>query len=104
VLRRVARIGDGWIGNLSLADGRASDTISRIREYGVEEGRDLDDIGIETWVSARRGGPDDWAKEVREWTGLGVTHISINTMGAGYSSVEQHISAIRTFAEAAGIA
>ena len=104
VLRRVARIGDGWIGNLSLADGRASDTISRIHEYGIEEGRDLDDIGIETWVSSYRGGPDDWAKEVREWTDLGVTHISINTMGAGYSSVEQHISAIRTFAEAAGIA
>lgn len=102
VLRRVARIGDGWIGNLSRADGRASDTISRIREYGAEEGRGPDDIGIETWVSARLGSPDDWATEVREWTGLGATHISINTMGAGFSTVEQHISAIRTFAEVVG--
>jgi probable F420-dependent oxidoreductase len=102
VLRRVARIGDGWISNMSRADGRASDTISRIREYGIKEGRDLDDIGIETWVSASRGDPDDWANDVREWTGLGATHISINTMGAGLTSVEQHISAIRTFAEVVG--
>ena len=102
VLRRVARMGDGWIGNLRDADGRASDTIGRIREYAVEEGRNPDDIGIETWVSARHGGPDDWAKAVGEWTGLGATHISINTMGAGFATVQEHISAIRLFAEAVG--
>ena len=102
VLRRVARMGNGWIGTLSRADQHASDTISTIRGYAVEEGRDPDDIGIETWVAARRGGPDDWAKAVDDWTSLGATHISINTMGAGFTTVQEHISAIRLFAEAVG--
>lgn len=102
VLRRLARMGDGWIGNLRGANGRASDTIGRIREYAVEEGRNPDDIGIETWVTARRGAPDDWKKAVDEWTGLGATHIAFNTMGAGHTTVQEHISAIRRFAETVG--
>ena len=102
VLRRVARMGDGWIGNIPQADERASEVVGRIRGYAADEGRNPDDIGIEIWVAARRGGPDDWKKAVEGWTSLGATHISINTMGAGYTTVQEHISAIRLFAEAVG--
>jgi hypothetical protein len=45
------------------------------------------------------GGPDDWNKQIEDWETLGATHISYNTMGAGLSSPQDHIDAIRHFSE-----
>jgi hypothetical protein len=34
---------------------------------------------------------------VADWQALGATHAGINTMGAGYTSIEQHLHALRQF-------
>ena len=100
VLRRTARMGDGWISNLGGPDERSRDILDRLQQYTRQEGRDPASIGIETWVSARTGQPERWASSVAAWRDFGATHVSFNTMGAGYTSTQQHIDAIRRLKEA----
>ena len=44
-------------------------------------------------------GPEDWVTEVKAWEGLGATHLSLGTSGAGLKSPDSHIDAIRRFKE-----
>ena len=97
VLRRTARMGDGWISNLGGPDERSRGTIDRLRDYARQEGREPGSIGIETWLSVRGDAPEQWAVDAAAWTEIGVTHISVNTMRAGFKSPQDHIDAIRRF-------
>ena len=99
VLRRIARLGDGWF-PLLRPDADARAMIDKMRDYARQEGRDPDSIGIESWVSIRDRPPDEWVEDVAAWKELGATHISVNTMGGGLSSPDGHIDAIRRFKEA----
>lgn len=98
VLRRIARLGDGWILNMRPDNtGRAA--IERMHTYARQDGRDPATIGIEGWVSIANRSPGEWVKEVATWKNLGATHISVNTMNAGLSSPDDHMDAIRRFKE-----
>jgi alkanesulfonate monooxygenase SsuD/methylene tetrahydromethanopterin reductase-like flavin-dependent oxidoreductase (luciferase family) len=72
-------------------------TIERFRNYIREAGRDPATVGIQAQVNAREGTPDEWARQTKRWRDLGATHICINTMGAGFTSLQQHIEAIRRY-------
>ncbi|MGH7771589.1 MAG: LLM class F420-dependent oxidoreductase [Candidatus Binatia bacterium] len=99
VLRRVARLGDGWFSrHQPAAEGRI--LIEKIRSYTREAGRDPASIGIESRISIGNQTPEEWVKEVSAWKKLGVTHISVDTMKAGLSTPSAHIDAIRRFKEA----
>jgi probable F420-dependent oxidoreductase len=98
VLRRVGELGDGWLPNYRTAqDAKAS--WEKIKEHAVEAGRDPNRIGLEPRLRLDEGGPDDWNRQIEEWQKLGATHISFNTMGAGLSTSQEHIDAIRHFSE-----
>ena len=46
----------------------------------------------------------DWDKlaaAMRQWQDAGATHLSVNTMGAGRKTVDDHLAALATAAEAA---
>ncbi len=101
VIRRAARIADGWFPQFS-PDEEGRKTIERLHAYAREEGRDPSAIGIEGRVNVAGGSPEDWAGEVKSWEGLGATHVSVNTMKAGFRSAQDHIDAIRRFKEVAG--
>jgi probable F420-dependent oxidoreductase len=76
-LRRCARWGDGWM-PLAYAPGdEARAAFDRLRAYAEAEGRDPAAIGIDTRVSAGRGGEAEWRDEVRAWKALGVTHLTL---------------------------
>jgi len=99
VLRRVARLGDGWLPLLRPDDkGRAQ--IEKMWSYAREAGRDPRSIGIQSRVQIGNRSPEEWVKEVTKWKDLGATEISVSTMKAGLSSPNGHIDAIRRFKEA----
>jgi probable F420-dependent oxidoreductase len=100
VLRRIARLGDGWFPQ-GRADDNARAMIERLHAYAREAGRDPGEIGIEGRTSAVIGSPEEWEREVAAWRDLGATHVSVNTMGAGLTSPDGHIAAIRRFKEEA---
>ena len=99
VVRRVARIADGWFPQFS-PDDEGREILDRMRGYARQAGRDPSTIGIEPRIEIAGGTPDSWAKLAKAWEGLGATHISVNTMKAGLGSPEEHINAIRQFKEA----
>jgi probable F420-dependent oxidoreductase len=99
LLRRVARLGDGWFPQ-GQPDDKMRETLDRLRSYIRESGRDPGSVGIEARLNAREGNLDDWVRQTEEWRDLGATHISINTMGAGFKSLSDHIDAIRRYKEA----
>jgi probable F420-dependent oxidoreductase len=98
-LQRVARIGDGWFPQ-GRPDDVARANIERLRQYIQEAGRDPVSVGIEARLEARDGNLDDWVRRTEAWRELGATHISINTMNAGFKSPDEHIAAIRRYIEA----
>ncbi|MGH6954550.1 MAG: LLM class F420-dependent oxidoreductase, partial [Alphaproteobacteria bacterium] len=99
VLRRVARMGDGWIPLFAPDDaGRAE--VEKMRGYARAAGRDSSTIGLESWVTIADKPPATWLDEARAWRALGATHLSVNTMRAGLVTPRAHIDAIRRFKEA----
>ena len=102
VLRRIARMGDGWLPNYRRA-ADAQPSLEKLERYLAENGRSMADIGLEARVYYRPGELDTLIKRTAEWHAAGATHLTINTMGAGFAP-EEHLNAIRQLAEALALA
>ena len=101
VLRRIARMGDGWFPQLQADDG-GRERIEAFRNFVAEAGRSQDDVGVDARVALSRGGIDGALRESEAWQEMGATHVSFNTLRAGFTSADEHIDALRRFKEAAG--
>lgn len=102
VLRRVAAMGDGWLPNYRrVVDAQAA--LEKLRTLLREAGRTWDEIGVEPRLQYKGGDPEVWKKILDEWQEAGATHVTFNTMRAGLDTPEDHIGAIRRFAEAMGL-
>ena len=101
VLRRIARLGDGWMPQLAPDDeGRAA--LERFRGFIAEADRDPADVGVDARVGLRDGGFDTAIERLNAWRGLGATHVAFNSLRAGLSGADAHVDAIRRFKEATG--
>jgi probable F420-dependent oxidoreductase len=104
VQRRVARFADGWFPQRITPGPEAQALIQRVRDDVRAAGRDPAALGIHVSHNAAGSSPDDWAAAAEAWRGLGLSHVSLNTMGAGLATPADHIDAIRRFAQAATLA
>lgn len=102
VLRRVARLGDGWLPNRATPAEVRSE-LDRLERYLAEAGRSRSEVGMEPRLRYGEGKPEDWLALAREWEAAGATHLSLNTMGHGFSTPEEHLAAVRAFAAAFGL-
>ena len=93
VLRRTARLGDGWF-PLLAPDAEGAAEVEKFRSYVREAGRDPAEVGIETWLNMEDKTPEQWRAEAQGWKKLGATHFSVNTMNSGLASPQAHIEAI----------
>jgi alkanesulfonate monooxygenase SsuD/methylene tetrahydromethanopterin reductase-like flavin-dependent oxidoreductase (luciferase family) len=97
--RRAGRLADGWFPQ--MAPGPQLDEARRIvAEAAAEAGRDPASLGMEgriRWQQDR----DKLAAAMRQWQDADATHLSVNTMGAGLETVDDHLAALATAAEAA---
>ncbi len=98
VLRRIARLADGWFPQLPPTD-EARAMVERLRTYTIEAGRSPSDVGIEARLSIGTQPPEEWARQAMAWRTIGATHLTVNTMGAGLASPAAHIEAIRRVKE-----
>lgn len=100
VLRRVGTLADGWLPPVQPDDaGRAA--VQRVHDYAREAGRDPASIEVCGRTNIARTSEDEWAAAVPAWADIGATQLDAVTMGAGYTSAQQHIDAIRRFREGA---
>lgn len=95
-LRRIARLADGWLTHVQPRDdGRAA--IEAFRAMVGEEGRDPAKVGLEGRLSAATTPRDKWPEHVAWWTEVGATHLELNTMGAKYGTIDEHLGALEHF-------
>jgi probable F420-dependent oxidoreductase len=73
VLRRVARVGDGFI---PLGD--PAEIMPRLRQYLTEAGRDPSSFGLTGRVIAVSNGPEAWLQQARALQALGATHLGLS--------------------------
>lgn len=99
VLRRVARLGDGWLPGFRTAEAAAGhlDTLDR---YLAQNGRSRAGIGIEPRIHWGNGDLDALGRAIEGWRAAGATHVSLNTMGSGFGTADEHLNAIQQFAGA----
>jgi probable F420-dependent oxidoreductase len=97
--RRAGTLGDGWFPQ--LPPGPELDAaIAIVRAAAVRAGRDPADLGMEGRVSFTSGDQDAVVKTASDWRTVGATHVAINTMGAGFRSVDEHLDALAAVAAA----
>lgn len=100
-LRRAARLGDGFV--FPRFDERVREQVDLLRRYLDEAGRDERGFGMETFVEYGAG-RDDWARRLEACRAAGMTHVAMRTIGSDFSTPQEHIEALRSFAAFAGIA
>ena len=99
VLRRAARLADGWITLQTFRPGPAAQqTIDRVHGLVREAGREPAAFGIEGRVALAQVPPAEWAKELAAWRAMrGITHLCVNTMGLGLPGPEEHVRTLERF-------
>ena len=97
VIDRVGRLGDGWF-PLRIDTDQVISGIARIRAAAIEAGRDPDAIGTQGSITAG-GDTADQVEAAKQLEQAGATHAALFTSGAGFSTPQQHIDAITSFAE-----
>lgn len=102
VLRRAARLADGWMPNYRKPED-ARPAIDQLTRYLAEAGRENSSFGIEARIPYGTGEPESWHKLLQAWQTAGATHFSFNTMGSGFQSPEAHMSALQKIATSIGI-
>jgi alkanesulfonate monooxygenase SsuD/methylene tetrahydromethanopterin reductase-like flavin-dependent oxidoreductase (luciferase family) len=101
VLRRVARLADGWLPQAAPGP-QLAEMLERLHRYVREAGRPVEAVGVEGRLSLDRTPEAQWTTTLQQWRDLGATYVSVNTMGAGLASPRAHIDAIRRFKESVG--
>ena len=99
VIRRAARLADGWITLPSFRPGPAGQqTVDRIHGLVREAGRDPAAFGIEARMALAKVPAEERANEVAAWRAMrGITHLCVNTMGLGLPGPEEHVRTLERF-------
>jgi probable F420-dependent oxidoreductase len=97
--RRAGRLGDGWFPMVGPGP-KLEQALQEVAQAATEVGRDPAQIAMEGRVSWN-GNADDLAAGLRGWADAGASYVSINTMGAGLASVDDHLRALTSAAETA---
>jgi alkanesulfonate monooxygenase SsuD/methylene tetrahydromethanopterin reductase-like flavin-dependent oxidoreductase (luciferase family) len=99
VIRRAARLADGWITLPSFRPGPAGQqTVNRIHGLLREAGRDPAVFGIEARMALAKVPAEARANEIAAWRAMrGITHLCVNTMGLDLAGPEEHVRTLERF-------
>ena len=99
VIRRAARLADGWITLPSFRPGPVGQqTVDRLHGLVREAGRDPAAFGIEARMALAKVPAEERAKEIAAWRAMrGITHLCVNTMGLGLPGPEEHVRTLERF-------
>jgi len=99
VLRRAARLADGWITLQTFRPGPdAQRTVDRLLGLVREAGRDPLTFGVEGRVALAQTPREARESEMAAWRAMrGITHLCVNTMNLGLPGPEAHVRALERF-------
>jgi hypothetical protein len=96
-LRRAGRLADGWFPQVQPGP-KLEEACRLVAEGATAAGRDPATIGMDGRVTAGRGDLAAVVESVGRWADAGATHVSVNTMGVGLTTVGQHLEALAALA------
>jgi len=99
LLRRAARLGQGWLPIMSPNDA-AKEAIDKLKGYLAAEGRRFEDFGIQAQAQYRGGDVDRWRRHRDRWDALGATHLAVATQSAELANVADHLRAAERYLSA----
>ncbi|SDK83333.1 LLM class F420-dependent oxidoreductase [Nonomuraea jiangxiensis] len=99
--RRAGRLADGWFPQMSPGP-RLAEAKAMVEEAAARAGRDPAALGMEGRASWR-GSAEEVSELAGQWREAGATHLALNTMKAGLGSVDEHLAALESAAEALGL-
>ena len=97
-LRRAARLGDGWLPQARTA-ADVQPLLEKLEGFLEQAGRSRSQFGLEARMVYGDGDPETWVRDARAWSAAGANGVALNTMRAGLTTAEDHLKAIRRFAE-----
>ncbi|OBJ75386.1 LLM class F420-dependent oxidoreductase [Mycobacterium colombiense] len=93
---RAGRLGDGWFPMLEPGPG-LDHALEQVNRAAESAGRDPESLGMEgrvSWIEDR----DKLAATIAAWKAAGASHLSVNTMKAGFANVDEHLAALEQVA------
>ena len=96
VLRRIARMADGWIAS-SMPFEQLRAHLENLHDYLEQAGRSPKNFGVDVRLSVSKTPQNEWVREANKLRKLNVSHLCVDTMRAGYTSLDQHLDAIKKF-------
>jgi probable F420-dependent oxidoreductase len=96
VIERMAKLADGWMPNFRPVE-QSHPQVEMLKRCLEENGRSLDDFGIDVRLTANRQPESEWEGYLQTWREMGATHAAMNTMDAGYKSLDEHLATLRKF-------
>lgn len=100
--RRAGRLADGWFPMMAPGP-QLDEALAEVERGAVAAGRDPASIGMEARVSFS-GDYDAVAAQIAAWADAGASHLSVNTMGAGLKTVDEHLDVLARVVQAVPIA
>ena len=95
-LERAGRLGDGWFPMVGPGP-RLDRARERVETAATAAGRDPGSLGMQGQINWT-GDRDQAAADIAAWQAAGATHVSVNTMGAGLDTVDDHLAALERVA------
>ncbi|MGA5464355.1 LLM class F420-dependent oxidoreductase [Mycobacterium sp. NPDC050041] len=93
---RAGRIADGWFPMVAPGP-RLDEALGIVVDAAIAAGRDPSTIGMEGRVNWT-GDADRAGAQLAAWAEAGASHLSVNTMGAGLRTVDDHLAVLAEFA------
>ena len=96
--RRAGRLADGWFPMMEPGPDLDA-ALAEVERGARDAGRDPASIGMEARVSWQ-GDVDAVAEQIAAWSQAGATHLSVSTMRAGLTTVDEHLDVLAEVAAA----
>jgi len=100
VVKRAARLGDGWM-PIMPPDVEAAQKIEMLRREIGSHGRDPAKFGLEGWLRMQEADPQQWGEAAQGWRRLGADFAMLYPMYR-IPKFEEQIETLRRFKDVAG--
>ena len=100
--RRMGQLADGWFPQVRPGPDLDA-ALETIAEAAQAAGRDPAAIGMEGRVTWDSTDPDRFGRQVERWADAGASHLTIDTMYTGQTTVADHLDALTAAAALLGL-